>query len=120
MEALLLLFSRPRDKRAGEATSRIFRFITFPLTWVESGEARGGTLDAAYSPGQRGLWLKTKCLHREEFVVIGWTDPEGSRPFIGALLLAYYDPDGRLIYAGRVGSGMGYRFSVPTVIGQCW
>ena len=35
-----------------------------------------------------------------------WADPEGSRPFIGALLLAYYDPDGRLIYAGRVGSGM--------------
>ena len=63
-------------------------------------------LDAAYRPGQRGLWLKTKCLNREEFVVVGWTDPEGSRPFIGALLLAYYDPDGRLIYAGRVGSGM--------------
>jgi ATP-dependent DNA ligase len=34
------------------------------------------------------------------------TDPEGSRPFIGALLLGYYDRDGRLIYAGRVGSGM--------------
>jgi ATP-dependent DNA ligase len=62
-------------------------------------------LDAPYSPGQR-FWLKTKCLNREEFVVIGWTDPEGSRPFIGALLLGYYDPDGRLIYAGRVGSGM--------------
>jgi DNA ligase D-like protein (predicted ligase) len=62
-------------------------------------------LDAAYSPGQR-LWLKTKCLNREEFVVIGWTEPEGRRPYIGALLLAYYDPDGRLIYAGRVGSGM--------------
>ena len=38
-------------------------------------------LDAGYSPGQRGLWLKTKCLNREEFVVVGWTDPEGSRPF---------------------------------------
>jgi DNA ligase D-like protein (predicted ligase) len=62
-------------------------------------------LDAVYSPGQR-LWLKTKCLNREEFVVVGWTDPEGSRPFIGALLLGYYDPSGRLIYAGRVGSGM--------------
>jgi hypothetical protein len=37
------------------------------------------------------------------FVVIGSTDPEGSRPYIGALLLAYYDPDGRLVYAGRVG-----------------
>jgi DNA ligase D-like protein (predicted ligase) len=63
-------------------------------------------LDAGYSTGQRGLWLKTKCLNREEFVVVGWTDPEGSRPLIGALLLGYYGPDGRLVYAGRVGSGM--------------
>jgi bifunctional non-homologous end joining protein LigD len=62
--------------------------------------------DAAYAPGNRGLWLKVKCLHREEFVVIGWTDPEGSRPFLGALLLGYYDPAGRLIYAGRVGTGI--------------
>jgi bifunctional non-homologous end joining protein LigD len=45
--------------------------------------------DAPYTPGNRGLWLKVKCLHREEFVVVGWTDPEGSRPFLGALLLAY-------------------------------
>ncbi|MGA9306877.1 MAG: hypothetical protein WBW31_15845 [Candidatus Sulfotelmatobacter sp.] len=35
-------------------------------------------------------WLKVKCLHREEFVVVGWTDPEGRRPYLGALLLAYY------------------------------
>jgi ATP-dependent DNA ligase len=53
-----------------------------------------------------GLWLKVKCLNREEFVVIGWTDPEGTRPFLGALLLGYYDPDGRLTYAGRVGTGI--------------
>jgi bifunctional non-homologous end joining protein LigD len=39
-------------------------------------------------------------------VVIGWTDPEGARPFLGALLLGYYDPDGRLTYAGRVGTGI--------------
>ena len=62
--------------------------------------------DAAYAPGNRGLWLKVKCLYREEFVVVGWTDPEGRRPYLGALLLAYYDPDGRLVYAGRVGSGI--------------
>jgi DNA ligase D-like protein (predicted ligase) len=62
--------------------------------------------DAAYAPGNRSLWLKVKCLHREEFVVIGWTDPEGRRPYVGALLLAYYDPNGRLVYAGRVGSGI--------------
>jgi DNA ligase D-like protein (predicted ligase) len=62
--------------------------------------------DAPYAPGDRGLWLKVKCLNREEFVVVGWTDPEGRRPLLGALLLAYYDPDGRLVYAGRVGSGI--------------
>jgi ATP-dependent DNA ligase len=39
-------------------------------------------------------------------VVIGWTDPEGARPFLGALLLGYYDPDERLTYAGRVGTGI--------------
>ena len=62
--------------------------------------------DAPYAPGNRGLWLKVKCLNREEFVMIGWTEPEGARPFLGALLLGYYDPDGRLTYAGRVGTGI--------------
>ena len=65
--------------------------------------------DAPYAPGNRGLWLKVKCLNREEFVVIGWTDPEGARPWLGALLLGYYDPDGRLTYAGRVGTGIRQR-----------
>jgi bifunctional non-homologous end joining protein LigD len=50
--------------------------------------------------------VKSKCLNRAEFVVVGWSDPEGSRPHVGALLLGYYEPDGRLIYAGRVGTGM--------------
>src|ERR1700737_3222194 len=44
--------------------------------------------------------------HREGFVVVGWTDPEGRRPYLGALLLAYYDPDGKLVYAGRAGTGI--------------
>jgi len=63
-------------------------------------------IDAPYTPGNRGLWRKVKCLNRAEFVVVGWTAPEGRRPYLGALLLAYYDPDGRLIYAGRAGTGM--------------
>ncbi len=58
-----------------------------------------------YEPDRRS-WLKTKCLNREEFVVVGWSDPEGTRHRIGALLLGYYTPDGELIYAGRVGTGM--------------
>ena len=39
-------------------------------------------------------------------MVVGWTDPEGSRSHIGALLLGYYTHDGRLHYAGRAGTGM--------------
>jgi ATP-dependent DNA ligase len=50
--------------------------------------------------------VKSKCLNRAEFVVVGWSDPEGSRLHVGALLLGYYEPDGCLIYAGRVGTGM--------------
>ena len=38
--------------------------------------------------------------------MVGWTDPEGRRPYLGAFLLAYYDPGGRLVYAGRAGSGI--------------
>ena len=40
-------------------------------------------------------------------MVVGWTDPEGSRAHIGALLLGYYTEDGRLHYVGRAGTGMG-------------
>jgi DNA ligase D-like protein (predicted ligase) len=63
-------------------------------------------IDAPYTPGKRGLWRKVKCLNQAKFVVVGWTEPEGRRPYLGALLLGYYDPDGRLIYAGRAGTGM--------------
>ena len=61
---------------------------------------------APYAPGNRGLWRKVKCLNRAEFVVVGWTEPDGRRPYLGALLLGYYDPDGSLIYAGRAGTGI--------------
>ena len=39
------------------------------------------------APGNRGLWRKVKCLNRAEFVVVGWSEPEGRRPHLGALLL---------------------------------
>jgi bifunctional non-homologous end joining protein LigD len=71
--------------------------------------------DAPYLPGDRGQWVKVKCENREEFVVLGWTDPEGTRPWLGALLLAYYDPDGQLVYAGRVGGGIDH-----SELGRLW
>jgi ATP-dependent DNA ligase len=39
-------------------------------------------------------------------VIVSWSDPEGSRPHLGALLLGYYTDDGKVMYAGRVGTGM--------------
>jgi bifunctional non-homologous end joining protein LigD len=61
--------------------------------------------DAPYSSGRGQAWLKTKCVARQEFVIGGYTDPEGARAELGSLLLGVHDREGRLVYAGRVGTG---------------
>ena len=61
--------------------------------------------DRPYRPGRSNDWVKVKCSNRDEFVVIGFTEPAGSRQGLGALLLGYYDEQGALHYAGRVGTG---------------
>lgn len=66
-------------------------------------------IDAPYVSEDRGLWRKCKCYGREEFIIVGYTDPKGSRPHVGSILLAYYSEDGRLIYAGRGGRGISER-----------
>lgn len=50
-------------------------------------------------------WIKLKCGLRQEFVIVGYTDPQGSRTGIGALLLGTHDDNGVLQYAGNVGTG---------------
>jgi DNA ligase D-like protein (predicted ligase) len=62
---------------------------------------------APYRPGRTRDWLKFKCLNGQEFVIGGYTDPRGSRVGFGALLLGYYGADGKLHYAGKVGTGFG-------------
>lgn len=61
--------------------------------------------DKPYRPGRGTDWQKIKCLKREEFIVVGFTDPERTRQGFGALLVGYYDRDGQLRYAGKVGTG---------------
>ena len=61
--------------------------------------------DAPYRAGRGHGWVKVKCQGREEFIVLGWTPPRGSRTGLGALHLGYYDPQQRLHYAGGVGTG---------------
>jgi bifunctional non-homologous end joining protein LigD len=61
--------------------------------------------ESAYRAGRGRDWLKIKCQGREEFVVLGWTPPQGSRAGLGALQLGFYDEKGSLHYAGGCGSG---------------
>ncbi|HXY35457.1 MAG TPA: non-homologous end-joining DNA ligase [Planctomycetaceae bacterium] len=61
--------------------------------------------DSVYVAGRTSDWLKSKCRQIEEFVIGGYTKPEGSRVGFGALLLGYYRSKGELVYAGRVGTG---------------
>jgi bifunctional non-homologous end joining protein LigD len=57
-----------------------------------------------YVPGRSRDWLKIKCELRQEFVIGGFTDPQGARGHFGALHLGLYDRD-RLVYVSKVGTG---------------
>ncbi|WP_254602582.1 non-homologous end-joining DNA ligase, partial [Sphingomonas bacterium] len=59
--------------------------------------------DAPYRAGRTKAWLKAKCTHRQEFVIVGWTASDKSRGF-RSLLLGVHE-DGTLRYAGKVGTG---------------
>lgn len=60
---------------------------------------------APYTAGRGDTWLKVKCVARQELVIGGFTDPEGTRQGIGALLVGFYDAGGALVFAGKVGTG---------------
>jgi bifunctional non-homologous end joining protein LigD len=62
--------------------------------------------DSRYVQGRSRDWLKFKCSAEQELVIGGFTAPRGSRTDLGALLLGYYK-DGKLRYAGKVGTGFG-------------
>ncbi len=62
--------------------------------------------DDPYREKRTRSWLKVKCLQRQEFVIVGYTDPAGSRTGFGALLLGVRESrGGTLRYAGKVGTG---------------
>jgi bifunctional non-homologous end joining protein LigD len=66
-------------------------------------------VNSPYVSRRSNDWLKSKCQQRQEFVVIGYTDPGGSRSHFGALLIGVHDEAGKLVYAGRVGTGFDER-----------
>jgi DNA ligase D-like protein (predicted ligase) len=62
-------------------------------------------VSSPYRGGRSPDWQKLKCTASQELVIGGWTEPTRSRIGLGALLVGYYDDDGRLRYAGKVGTG---------------
>jgi bifunctional non-homologous end joining protein LigD len=65
----------------------------------------GKRANAPYTSTRSTAWVKIKCSKRQEFVIVGHTDPKGSRTGFGSLLLAIHDEGGGLKYAGSVGTG---------------
>lgn len=86
-------------------------FIVEPAHLLEQARAQGleGIIakrpGSLYEAGRRsGAWLKCKLLAEQEFVIGGFTGPKNSRQYFGAILAGYYR-GGKLLYAGKVGTG---------------
>src|SRR4030095_15683587 len=58
---------------------------------------------SAYTGGRSPDWIKVKCQRRGEFVIGGYTDPQGTRGYFGALHIGLYDGT-RLVYVSKVGT----------------
>jgi bifunctional non-homologous end joining protein LigD len=104
-KARLAALLKKADKRIrfsdhidGSGEKLLASFCTAGLEGVISKRA-----DARYSGSRSGSWLKTKCIKRQEFVIVGWTPSETSRSF-RSLMLGIHE-NGELRYAGKVGTG---------------
>lgn len=62
-------------------------------------------VDSTYETKRSKSWLKVKCIKRQEFVLGGYTDPQGGRSHFGSLCLGVYNEQGELEYSGNVGTG---------------
>ena len=65
--------------------------------------------DSAYQEERSRDWLKIKITQRQECVIGGFTDPEGSRQYFGSLVLGLYDKRGHLIHVGQAGTGFDHK-----------
>jgi ATP-dependent DNA ligase len=92
-----------------EAPLQLVPWLDDPNPW-ERARAEGweGVIakrrDAPYEHRRSPHWLKMKCEASQELVVGGFTDPQGSRAGLGALLVGYYEGDD-FVFAGKVGTG---------------
>jgi bifunctional non-homologous end joining protein LigD len=66
--------------------------------------------DLPYRSGRGEHWLKIKCVQAQEFVILGYVPSTAGADMVGSLVLAYYE-DGKLVHAGRVGTGWSHKLS---------
>lgn len=92
-----VLFSTAFDAPAGEIQATACKLGLEGVIGKKKG--------SHYVSRRSADWIKLKCGHRQEFVIVGYTDPKGSRSGLGSLLLAVHDEHGDLRYAGNVGTG---------------
>ena len=90
---------RPAARLAGDGIAAFERATKRGLEGVVGKDS-----SARYVEGRSRSWLKVKANQREEFIIGGFTAPEGSRRYFGALLLGAYHRD-QLQYVGKVGTG---------------
>jgi DNA ligase D-like protein (predicted ligase) len=110
---------------ARKSVLRAAIFFEDPIRFSEHLDEQGdAAFKAACAKGWEGLvakraaspyaharskdWLKFKCSNEQEFIVIGWTEPRGSRSGLGALLVGYHE-GGALRFGGKVGTGFNER-----------
>lgn len=115
------LREQPLEQRRAELKKLLGRRRSGPLRFSEAFAVQHGDIvESACAMSLEGVigkragslyvsrrsddWIKLKCRLRQEFVIVGYTAPQGSRSGFGALLLAVNDERG-LVYAGRVGTG---------------
>jgi bifunctional non-homologous end joining protein LigD len=102
--------SAPGDSiRLSEAFPAAARDIVSSACQMGLEGVIGKRKTSTYSARRSPEWIKLKCSHRQEFVIGGYTDPKGSRTGLGSLLLGVHDQDGKLQYAGNVGTGFNDR-----------
>ena len=84
--------------------TRILPVMSFPSPTLSFEGVVAKDQAAPYIEGRSRTWLKFKVHQEDEFLIVGYTAPAGSRKHFGALLLGAYDR-GRLYYVGKVGTG---------------
>jgi bifunctional non-homologous end joining protein LigD len=110
------VMSLPLEQRRAMLTAMPFEsplhhveLLDVPAPWEHAArEGWEGVIakrrGSKYEPRRSPLWLKMKCEASQELVVGGFTDPQGSRVGLGALLVGYFDGDD-FVFAGKVGTG---------------